>query len=148
MATSAQFSFAELAKYGNKRANTQGDSFRSATISFVENTLNAVGKQYGYPTTKEEVHDVLNKFEDYDVSPLTDQVPALVSDFMHDEKRSFELPAPDDNTCPAIIKVVAKDEDVKEGTVQFGACKGEHYKTTVAAHEEVVVKNNRNKFKK
>ncbi len=146
--TKNQFSFAAFAEYGNRLANTANNDFRTATVNFVENTMNGIGKQFGYPTTKEELHECLEKYDGYDVSGITDQIPGLVAGFMHDEQRAFDIPAVDNKTCPATIKVVSKDEETKEGTIQFGANKGEQYKTTIEAHEELVVKNNRRPFKK
>lgn len=146
--TDKQFSFASFAEFGNKEVNTQGTKLNIACTAFVENTMNDIGKRYGYPTNREELHECLGKYDGYDVSGITDVIPSVVSGFMHDTQRAFDLPAPDDNTCPATIKVVAKDKEVKEGVLQFGARKDETYKTTVAAHEEVVVKNKRDKFKK
>ncbi len=146
--TKNQFSFAAFAEYGNRLANAANNDFRTATVNFVENTMNGIGKQFGYPTTKEELHECLEKYDGYDVSGITDQIPGLVAGFMHDEQRAFDIPAVDNKTCPATIKVVSKDEETKEGTIQFGANKGEQYKTTIEAHEELVVKNNRRPFKK
>ena len=141
MATKNQFSLAAFAAYGNRMANTN-TPFQQGVKTFLKKEI----ERSGYPSCKAEL-SVIDERTDIDVSPILDQVPTLVSGFMHDEQRAFELPAPDKKTCPATIKVVAKHAESKPGGVQFGDRKGQSYSTTVDAHEEVVVKNNRKAFK-
>ena len=84
-----------------------------------------------------------------DVTNTVSQIPELVTGFMHDEERAFDLPAADDKTAPASIKVVKVPEKVTEGIITIdGPNKGKKYKSTVKAHEEPKLKVKRDAFKK
>jgi hypothetical protein len=68
---------------------------------------------------------------------------------MHDEERAFDLPAADDKTAPATIKVVKVPEKTTEGIISIeGPKKGQKYTSTVKAHEEPKLKIKRDAFKK
>mgnify|MGYP001021894388 FL=1 len=82
------------------------------------------------------------------MSATLQQVPKIVSGFMHDEQRNFDIPSSDSKTCAATVKVVAVDEKTKEGIIMLGDKKGSPYTSTIAAHEEISVKNKRDPFKK
>lgn len=140
MATSKSFSFAALANYGNSTAKA-ATNFQNA---FVQDAKKYYAKA-GYPSK-----DEIGIFDEVtpDVTNTVSAIPEFVSGFMKDEQRSFDLPAPDDKTTSATIKVVHKDESTSTGVIQMGNRKGETYTSTVAAHDELVVKNKRNAFKK
>lgn len=141
MATNKSFSFAALAQYCNSSAETATtfkDAFRQDAKKFYAKA--------GYPS-KDEI-DILDEI-DPDVSNTASVIPAVVSGFMHDEQRSFDLPAPDENTAPATINVVHVDEKTTEGVVTIeGPNKGEKWTSTIAEHDEPKIKVRRNKFKK
>lgn len=140
MATNKSFSFAAFASYGNSSANA-ATTFQNA---FVTDAKKFYAKA-GYPS-KDEI-GILDEIKP-DVTNTTAAIPELVSGFMHDEQRKFDLPAPDDKTSPATISVKSVDKKVKEGVISIeGPNKGKTYKTTIAAHEEVAVKNNNKAFK-
>jgi hypothetical protein len=102
-------------------------------------------KKLGYPS-KDEIGIVDNAV--MDGSHIAEVIPTLISNYMHDEKRAFDLPAPDKKTAPATIKVVAVPEKTKTGTVMLGDKKGQTYTSTVKAHEEYKVKSRTKDFKK
>ena len=134
MATSKGFSFAAFANYGN-----------STATAFVQDAKKFYAKA-GYPS-KDEI-GILDEMTP-DVTNTVSQIPELITGFMHDEERSFDLPAADDKTAPATIKVVKVPEKVKEGIIQMeGPKKGQKYKTTIKAHEEPSLKVKRDAFKK
>ena len=144
MATTKGFSFAAFVEYGNKCINNQGTSVPMQD-AFKKDLKKAIAHA-GYPS-KDEI-GVVDEINDFELTNTLAQVPALVSGFMKDEQRSFDIPAADENTTPATIKVVAVDEKTKTGTIMLGDKKGEQYSSTIAAHEELSVKNRRDSFKK
>ena len=99
----------------------------------------------GFPN-KDELDGVLAATT-LDMSNTLAVMPECISNYMHDEKRAFDLPAPDKKTAPATIKVVAVPKKTKTGTVQMGPNKGGTYTSTIAAHEEVKVKSRNKDFK-
>ena len=142
MATNKVFSFAALANYSNSTA-APATNFQKA---FVQDAKKFVAK-CGYPS-KDEIGIMDEKISEVDVTNTVSQIPELVSGFMHDEQRSFDLPAPDNNTAPATIKVVQVPEKTSEGVQTIGPNKGEKWKSTIKAHEEPKLKIKRDAFKK
>lgn len=141
MATNKSFSFAALAQYCNSSAGS-ATTFKEA---FKQDAKKFYAKA-GYPS-KDEI-DILDDI-DPDVTNTVTQIPQLVSGFMKDEQRSFDLPAPDENTAPATINVVHVEEKTTEGVVTIeGPTKGEKWTSTIAEHDEPKLKVRRNKFKK
>lgn len=143
--TNKSFSYASFVAYGNSCINNTTGNTSEIQSAFKTDLKKAIAHA-GYPS-KDEI-GVIDEINDFDMSATMSKIPDIVSGYMHDEQRSFNIPAANDNTCPATIKVVAVDEKVKEGTIAFGDKKGETYKTTIAAHEELSIKNNREAFKK
>lgn len=139
MATKKVFSFAALANYGNSTA-APATNFQHA---FVQDAKKFYAKA-GYPG-KDEI-GILDEIQP-DVTNTTSAIPALVSGFMHDEQRAFDLPAPDNNTAPATIKVVKVEEKTSEGVQTIGPNAGQKWKSTVKAHEEPKLKVKRDAFK-
>lgn len=140
MATKDKFSFAALANYGNSTA-TSAVNLQNA---FVDDAKRFYAKA-GYPS-KEEI-GILDEIKP-DLTNTVSAIPQFVAGFMHDEKRAFEIPAADEKTAAATLNVVAVEETTKTGTITFGDKKGETYESTIAAHEEIKVKNKRGPFKK
>ena len=141
MATNKVFSFAAFAAYANS-TTSPATNFQRA---FVQDAKKFYAKA-GYPS-KDEI-GILDEMVP-DVTNTVGQIPELVSGFMHDEQRSFNLPAPDDKTAPATIKVVYVEEKTSEGVVTIdGPNKGQKYKSTTLAHEEPKIKVDRKMFKK
>jgi len=140
MATKDKFSFAALANYGNSTAPA-ATNFQQA---FVTDAKKFYAKA-GYPS-KDEI-GILDEIKP-DLTNTVEAIPQFVAGFMHDEKREFNIPASDDKTTAATIKVVHKDESTSTGTIQMGPDKGKTYTSTTLAHDELVVKNKRGPFKK
>ena len=145
MATKNSFSFGAWMDYCNSSINNINGNTANVQTAFKKDLKKAIAHA-GYPN-KDEI-DVIDNINDFSIDNLAGEIPAMVSGFMKETERSFNIPAADDNTCAATIKVVAVDEKTKEGTILFGDKKGETYKSTIASHEEVSVKNNRKPFKK
>ena len=141
MATTKTFSFAALANYSNSSAEI-ATNFRNA---FVQDAKKFYAKA-GYPS-KDEI-DILDGIAP-DVTNTVSAVPDLIAGFMHDEQRSFDIPAVDENTAPATINVVHVEEKTTEGIVTIdGPNKGQKWTSTIAEHDEPKLKVRRNKFKK
>ena len=140
MATTKVFSFAALANYGNSTAQA-ATNFQDA---FIQDAKKYYAKA-GYPSK-----DEMGIFDEIrpDVTNTVSAIPEFVAGFMKDEERSFDIPAPDDKTTAATLKIVHKDEETKTGTIQMGDKKGETYTSTTLEHDEMVVKNKRGPFKK
>ena len=133
MATNKMSSLPAWVAYGNAQLQ------EAARAAFKKNAA-----KLGYPT-KDEIGIV--DTATLDISNTMAAIPAAISGYMHDEKRAFDLPAPDKKTAPATIKVVAVPEKTKTGTVMLGDKKGETYTSTVKAHDEVKVKSRNKDFK-
>lgn len=141
MATNKSFSFAALAQYCNSSAES-ATSFKEA---FKQDAKKFYAKA-GYPS-KDEI-DILDEI-DPDVTATASTIPQLVSGFMKDEQRSFDLPALDDKTSDATISVVHVEEKTSEGIVTIdGPNKGQKWTSTIAEHDEPKLKVRRNKFKR
>ena len=141
--TDKGFSAATWANYVNKVANKKSSDENKAVKTFVEKTV----KQLGYPN-KDEAHDIIQNFNDYDLTPIAEVVPGMVSGYMQTEGRTFNLPAPNKTSASAKIGLRHVDEKTKTGTIMFGENKGKQYKTTVAEHDEYYCKNYAKVFKK
>lgn len=145
MPTNKTFSLAAFVAYGNSCINNASGNTPDIQSAFKTDLKKAIAHA-GYPS-KDEI-GIVDEINDFDMSATMSKVPELVSGFMRDEKRSFDIPAADDNTTAATIKVVHVEEKTKEGTIMLGDKKGETYKSTIAAHDELAVKNRRGPFKK
>jgi hypothetical protein len=141
--TDKGFSAASWANYCNKVANKQASDENKAVKTFVEKTV----KQLGYPN-KDEAHDIIQNFNDYDLTPIAEVVPGIVSGYMQTEGRSFNLPEASKTGTTAKIGIRHVDEKTRTGIVQMGDKKGQTYTSTVSAHEEYFVKNFTKAFKK
>lgn len=133
MATNKVASKPAFIEYGNENLQV------AARLDFKKNAA-----KLGYPS-KDEISIVDNA--KLDISNTLAAIPECISGYMHDEKRAFDLPAPDKKTAPATIKVVAVPKKTKTGTVMLGDKKGQTYTSTIAAHEEVKVKSRNKDFK-
>lgn len=143
--TDKKFSFASFVAYGNACINNTTGNTPDIQTAFKSDLKKAIAHA-GYPT-KDEI-GVIDEINDFDMSATMQTIPQLVSGYMHDEKRCFDIPAADNKTCAATIKVVEVGEKTKTGTIMLGDKKGETYTSTIAAHEELSVKNRRDPFKK
>lgn len=144
--TDKTFSEAVWCGYVNQCANNTDGKHpeeQKAVKTFVEKTI----KKLGCPN-QDEVHDVVDNYNDYDLSPVAATIPTMVSGYMHDERRKFDLPSVDPSTARASIGVRAVDRKVKDGTIRFGKNAGETYHSVIEAHEEIYVKNFTKAFKK
>lgn len=143
--TNKGFSLAAFVEYGNNCFNNTTGNTPTMQTAFKSDLKKAIAHA-GYPS-KDEI-GVIDEINDFDMSNTLSKVPELVSGYMKDEGRAFQIPAADDNTCSATINVVGVDEKVKKGTLNFGENAGKEYTSTTLAHEELTVSNNRKPFKK
>lgn len=134
MATNKVASTPAWVAYGNAKLQ------EAARADFKKNAA-----KLGYPS-KDEIGIV--DTATLDLSNTLTAMSATISGYMHDEKRAFDLPAPDAKTAPATLKVVAIPKKTKTGTVMLGDKKGQKYTSTIDAHEEVKVKSRNKSFKK
>lgn len=144
MATKAGFSMAAWIEYGNSKLNNATGKDLEIQTAFKADLKKAIAHA-GYPT-KDEI-GIIDTINDFDMTNTLECVPQLVSDFMADTGRRFDLPAPDKKTCPASISVVHCEKETKEGVSKLGGVE-KKWTSTIDAHDEYKVKNNRNSFKK
>lgn len=144
MASVKGFSMAAFIEYGNGKLNNVSKKDMEMQTAFKTDLKKAIAHA-GYPS-KDEI-GIIDEINDFDMSNTLECVPQLVSDFMADTGRKFDLPAPDKKTCPATISVVHVPEDTKKGVSVLGGEKKE-WTSTIAAHDAVKVKNNTKAFKK
>ena len=90
---------------------------------------------------------IIDEINDFDMSNTLECVPQIVSEFMADTGRKFDLPAPDSKTCPATISTQYVPEETKKGVSKLGGVEKE-WTSTIAAHDVVKVKNHTKAFKK
>lgn len=133
-------SLAAFVKYGNEQINT--GSMQSA---FKADLKKAIAHAH-YPT-KEEI-DIIDTINDFDMSATLSKVPELIGSYMKDEDRAFNIPAVDDKTAPASLRLEAIPEKTSTGIIQMGPDKGKEYTSTTKAHNEIKIKSNRDAFKK
>ena len=134
MATEKQWSITYFIDYGNQLLQD------AARTDWEKNF-----KKMNYPN-KDEYKDILAHTE-MDCSATLEAIPKVVGSFVADTGRPFSIPAPNDNTTSAIIKLRDVPESESEGVIQFGDHKGESWKSKTLAHEEFSVKNNAKPFK-
>lgn len=135
------FSLKAFVDYGNNKVNTTSSEFSAA----FRKDLKANIIKLGCPT-KDEI-SVVDTATDLRMDNTLAAVPALVANYMKDENRAFDLPAPDDTKCPASIAYVHKEEATSEGVSKIGGVE-KPWKSTIVEHDEIKVKNRRNAFKK
>lgn len=139
MSTNKQFSLASFVKYG--------ESVFKPAVDLREAFIKDAKKFYinaGCPS-KDEI-DILDTLTP-ELTNIVETVPAFIAGYMHDEEREFNIPAADDDTSPATISVIHKDEETKTGVNSFGSKKGETWTSTTRAHNELKIKNRKDRFK-
>lgn len=144
MATTKGFSMAAFIEYGNGKINNVSGKDLEMQTAFKTDLKKAIAHA-GYPS-KDEI-GIIDEINDFDMSNTLECVPQLVSDFMADTGRMFDLPAPDKKTCPATIYTQHIEEETKKGVSKLGGVE-KQWTSTIAAHDDVKVKNRRNAFKK
>lgn len=137
------FSMAAFVKYGNSVINNAQNKPENEEISkgFKADLKRAIAHA-GYPS-KDEI-GVIDTINDFDMSNTLEAIPTIVSGYMKNEDRAFNIPATDDKCTSAKITIVSKEEETKTGENRFT---GGTYTTTIAAHDEYKVSNNRDPFK-
>ena len=115
MATSKTFSFAGFVEYGNKLLNNDQE-FSEAVRKDIKKTVRGI--------MNEEELGMIDTCE-ISMDNTLALVPKMVSKFMSEEDRAFTLPAPNDKTTSATLKLVDKEAETKTGTIQFGPNAGQ-----------------------
>ena len=146
MITTKGHSLSALCAWGNKAVNNKDGDTAEIQTAFRQTVKKAIDRA-GYPTCKAEL-GIIDEINDFDVTPLAEQLPNIVVKYMQDESRALELPAPDGNTAPATLQMVHVEDKTREGVVQMGPNKGDKYISTTAAHDEFKLKHKTDKFKK
>lgn len=145
MVTQKSHSIAAIAEWANRAANNTNGTTPEIQSAFRE-TLKAGIKKANYPSCEAELA-IIDEINDFDVTPLAEQLPNAVAKYMAETGRAINLPAVDNATAPGTLKLVHKEEQTKTGVNQLGPNKGETYESTTAAHDEYRIKSNNKQFK-
>lgn len=138
------FSMAAFIEYGNGKLNNVSGKDMEIQQAFKADLKRNIAKA-GYPS-KDEI-GIIDEINDFDMSNTLECVPQIVSDYMADTGRKFDLPAPDKKTCPATIYTRHVPEETKTGVSKLGGVE-KPWTSTVLAHDVVKVKNHTKGFKK
>lgn len=141
--TNKGFSMGAFIAYGNNKINNVSGNDAGIQTAFKTDLKKAIAHA-GYPN-KDEI-GIIDEINDFDMTNTLEKIPEIVSGFMADEQREFNIPAANDKTCPAAIAVVHKDEETSEGVSKMGGVE-KPWKSTTLAHDELKVKNRRDGFK-
>jgi hypothetical protein len=98
----------------------------------------------GYPS-KDEIGIVDQT--NLDISNTLTAIPGVITKYMDDENRAFDLPAPDKKTAAATIRIENVPEKTKTGIVMLGDKKGEPYTSIIKEHQEIKIKSRNKDFK-
>jgi hypothetical protein len=145
MITTANYSLAAFTEWVNNATNNVNGTTPDMQQAFRQ-TLKAGIKKANYPSCEAELA-IIDEINDFDVTPMAEQIPNMVSQYMSQTGRPFNIPAPDENTAPTSLRLVHKDETTNTGIIQMGDKKGQPYESKVKAHDEFKVKNNTKAFK-
>lgn len=146
MVTQKTHSLAALVEWSNQAVNNTNGNTADFQTAFRQ-TLKSGIKKANYPSCEAELA-VIDEITDFDVTPLAEQFPNAIAQYMADTGRAINLPAVDDTTAPGTLKAIHKEEQTKTGVNQMGPNKGETYESTTAAHDEYRIKSNNKQFKK
>lgn len=141
-----QWAYAAWCNYFNSCANNTTGNTPEVQDAFHVVLKKAI-KKVQFPRDENEL-GIIDTVNDFDLSPLARQIPGLVTGFMHDEDRAFELPAVDGKTAPGSLRIAEIPEKTREGVIMLGDRKGETYTSTTGEHNEYKVKSNTDAFRK
>ena len=139
------FSYAAFVAYGNACINNTNGNTPELQEAFKTDLKKNIAKA-GYPS-KDEI-GIIDTINDFEMTATLKAMPSVITGFMRDEDRSFELPAADAQTAPAQLRIAPVEEKTREGVIMLGEHKGETYTSTTGAHNEYKVKSNTDAFKK
>jgi hypothetical protein len=138
------FSYAAFVAYGNACINNANGKTQELQDAFRADLKKNIAKA-GYPS-KDEI-GIIDTINDFEMTATLKAIPSMVTGFIKDEDRSFELPAVNDSTAAGSLYIDSVDEHTRTGVIQFGERKGETYESTTAAHDEYKVHSNTKPFK-
>ena len=139
------FSYAAFVAFGNDCVNNRNEVTPEFAKAFRTDLKKNIAKAH-YP--KQDEIDIVDTIDDLEMTATLKAMPTLIAQFMKTEDRAFELPAVDDETAPATIRIADVDEKTREGVIMLGEHKGETYTSTTGAHKEYKVRSNTDAFKK
>lgn len=134
MATEKTSNLAEFVNFGNMLLQ------QAAKEDWARNY-----KKMGYPN-KEEFSEILDKTQ-LDISATLEAVPGMIGTYMTDTGRAVDLPAPNENTASASLRIKDVPRSESEGVIPFGEKKGQKWTSVTEAHSEFTVRSKNKKFK-
>lgn len=139
------FSMGAFVAYGNMALNNQKGKSSNLQEAFRADLKKNIARA-GYPS-KDEI-GIIDEINDFSFDNTLKQIPQLVADYMRDENRKFNLPAPDGSCTTASIEIVHKETQTKQGVAKLGKGKDPiPWESTIKEHDEYSLTNNRDAFK-
>lgn len=139
------FSMGAFVTYGNMALNNQKGKTSNLQEAFRADLKKNIARA-GYPS-KDEI-GIIDEINDFTFDNTLKQIPQLVSGYMRDENRKFNLPAPDGSCTDATIEIVHKETQTKSGVAKLGNGKAPiPWESTIKEHDEYAITNHRDAFK-
>lgn len=139
------FSMGAFVAYGNAALNNQKGNSSDLQEAFRADLKKNIAIA-GYPS-KDEI-GIIDEIDNFTFENTLKHVPQLVSDYMRDENRKFNIPAPDGSCTDATIEIVHKDRQTKTGVAKLGNGKDPiPWESTIKEHDEFAISNRRDPFK-
>lgn len=139
------FSMGAFVAYGNAALNNQKGNSSDLQEAFRADLKKNIAIA-GYPS-KDEI-GIIDEIDSFTFENTLKHVPQLVSDYMRDENRKFNIPAPDGSCTDATIEIVHKDRQTKTGVAKLGNGKDPiPWESTIKEHDEFAISNRRDPFK-
>lgn len=137
------FSMSAFVTYGNNAINnTKGKS------SNIQEAFRADLKKNialaGYPT-KDEI-GIIDTIDNFTMENTLKHVPQIIAEYMRDENRKFNIPAPDGSCTEATLEIVHKETKTSSGVSKMGGV-DKPWESTIKEHDEYSVSNRRDPFK-
>lgn len=137
------FSMGAFVTYGNAAINNQKGRSSDLQEAFKADLKKNIAIA-GYPS-KDEI-GIIDELNNFSFDNTLKKIPQLVSNYMRDENRKFNIPAPDGSCTEATIEIVHKDTKTSSGVSKIGG-KEKPWETTVKEHDEFALSNHRDPFK-
>lgn len=137
------FSMGAFVAYGNAALNNQKGKSSNLQEAFRADLKKNIAIA-GYPT-KDEI-GIVDTIDNFTFENTLKQVPQLVADYMRDENRKFNLPAPDGSCTDATIEIVHKETKTSSGVSKIGGVE-RPWESTIKEHDEYALTNHRDGFK-
>ena len=137
------FSMGAFVTYGNNAINNLNGKSSNLQAAFRADLKKNIAIA-GYPT-KDEI-GIIDTINNFTMENTLKQIPQLVADYMRDDNRKFNLPAPDGSCTDATIEIVHKPTKTSTGVSKMGGV-DKPWESTIKEHDEYSLTNRIDPFK-